>query len=91
MEKINRDAECEFREAQARAGADKQVGMVGQPGPGVHGPGALPGQGREPGPTVRSLALLAEERGPLNPADHHVMERLGGVEASLARHGGSLS
>ena len=58
-----------------------------------------PGEDLEPRPLghrskprdeIRPVPVVAEERAPLDPANHHVMERTRPVEARPARHGERL-
>ncbi len=58
-----------------------------------------PGQDLEPRPLdhrgkprdeIRPVPVVAEERAPLDPANHHVMERARPIEARSARHGETL-
>ena len=70
----------------ALAGPDQKMRMVGQEGPGVNRPRPGPRHGGQAGHEVGPVAVIAEERGPLNPARHDVVEGRVGVEAWLPGH-----
>jgi hypothetical protein len=45
------------------------------------------GRSGQAGDEVGAIRVVAEERGPLNPPEHGVVEDVGGIEPGLARHG----
>ena len=71
-------------------GPDQEVRMIGQEGPGINRPGAVLHQGGQARREVGPVPVVAEERSPLNPAHHDVVEGPGGIEAWLARHDGGI-
>jgi hypothetical protein len=71
---------------RAGPGPDQQVGMIREERPGVDRPGALRRQSGHAGHEVGAVRVVAEERGPLNPPHHDVMEGVGRIEAGLAGH-----
>ena len=60
--------------------------MIGQERPRVDGNSPCLGQPGEPRDEVGPVPVVAEDRGPLDPAHQHVVEGPRGVEPCMARH-----
>jgi hypothetical protein len=69
-----------------RPRAEQEVGVIGEQGPGVDGPGPGLGERRHTADKVVPVGVVAEEGRPLDPPHHHVVEDSRGIEAGLARH-----
>ncbi len=65
--------------------------MVREQGPGIDGEPRFPDPSGKASHEVGSVPVVAEDGGSRDPAHHHVVERPGRVEASLAGHGGEAS
>jgi len=65
--------------------------MVRQEGPSVYGDGPGLGQGRETTDEVGPVPVIPEERAPLEPTHHDMMEDTGCIETWTARHGGTIA
>jgi len=72
------------------AGADQEVGVIGQEGPGVHRDGPRLGQGGQAGDEVGAVGVVPEDGAPLPALHHHVVQGVWGIEARLAGHGTTL-
>ena len=71
-----------------RAGPEEHVGVIREERPGVHRGSRGLDQRREPGDERLAVRIIADDAAPVQPTDHHVVERPGGIEAGVTRHGG---
>jgi hypothetical protein len=71
----------------ARAGADEEMGMVREAGPGVDGESARLHERGQAGHEVGAVGIIPEDGGALDSPHHHVVEGLRRIEAGLAGHG----
>jgi hypothetical protein len=60
--------------------------MVGQEAPGVHGERALLDEVRQSGNEVGAIDVVAEDRSPLDPPHHDMVEGIRRIETRLAGH-----
>ena len=68
-------------------GPDEKVGMVREQSPGVDGPGPGLCEKRQARDEVVPVGVVAEDGRPLDSPHHDMVEGVGRIEASLARHG----
>jgi len=67
-------------------GADQEMRMVREEGPGIQRPGPLRRQRGQARDKVRPVGLVPEERGPLDPPHHPVVQGVRRIEPRLAGH-----
>jgi hypothetical protein len=72
-------------------GADQEMRMVREEGPGIHRPGPLLRQRGQARDEVRPVGVVPEERGPLDPPHHHVVQGVRRIEPRRAGHSTAAS
>ncbi len=75
---------------RARAGPEQEVGVIRQGRAGVDGPRAGRDQSVQPAEDVGPFAVAAEDRPPVEPPHHDIVEDPGRIKPRAPRHGGRL-
>ena len=69
------------------AGAQQEVHVIGQQGPGINGQLTRRGQTRQAKEEVRPVAVVAKDGATFDTPCHDVVEGVGSIEPWAARHG----
>jgi len=72
---------------RAIPGADQEMGVVREEGPGVDGEGALRRQAGQAGDEVVAVRVVSEDRAALQAPHHDMVEDSRGIKTRLTRHG----
>ena len=60
--------------------------MIGKQRPGIHRPDTLPHDVLKPREEIAAVGVLVEDGGPLDAPHHHVVERVGRIQARVPWH-----